>query len=79
MHSSTDCDVCPFHNPSDHHMKDWVLNLRMSGLTERVCAHGVGHPDPDSLAWFDRIKPDHSLDVHGCDGCCIPWSPVVNK
>lgn len=28
---------------------------------ERICPHGVGHPDPDDT------NPD---TVHGCDGCC---------
>ena len=46
---------------------------------ERLAEHGIGHPDPMSLAWFDSIKPDHNLDVHDCDGCCTPWSLVVNE
>ena len=29
---------------------------------ERVCPHGIGHPDPD--------RPHHGGGVHGCDGCC---------
>jgi hypothetical protein len=65
---------CPIHNPSDHHMKDWPTNIRHDRgcLTERMCKHGVGHPDPDSLDWWDRIG--HTDDgTHGCDGCC--WDP----
>lgn len=62
---------CPFHNPSDHHMKAWPMNIRLDNraLTERICEHGVGHPDPDSVAFFERhgVK---SMGVHGCDGCC---------
>lgn len=60
---------CPFHDPSDHHMKDWPKVIRSSALTERICSHGVGHPDPDSLAFFEA----HGIEgygVHGCDGCC---------
>lgn len=31
-------------------------------MMERMCPHGIGHPDPDEI----------TLDVvHGCDGCCI--------
>lgn len=39
------------------------------GIMERVCEHGVGHPDPDDVkvqagGWTETI--------HGCDGCCNP-------
>jgi len=64
---------CPFHNPSDHHMKDWPKSIRASGMTERHCEHGVGHPDPDALAFF--AAQGHVSDIfgiHGCDGCCHP-------
>ncbi len=66
---------CPFHNPSKHVMVDWPMSLRETMLIERVCEHGVGHPDPDSAAYFDRVnghKPG-TWSVHGCDGCC--WEP----
>lgn len=53
---------CTIHNPSDHHMRGWPQHWRQDrGLMERICLHGVGHPDPDD------INPD---TVHGCDGCC---------
>jgi hypothetical protein len=29
---------------------------------ERICDHGVGHPDPDEFM--------ADVWVHGCDGCC---------
>jgi hypothetical protein len=32
---------------------------------ERVCPHGVGHPDPDDINVI--LGPEK---VHGCDGCC---------
>ena len=55
---------CPVHNPSDHHMRSWPLNYRPDrGLTERLCHHGVGHPDPDDPSKHRR---------HGCCGCCTP-------
>ncbi len=56
--------ACVVHNPSNHHMRDWPLNWRDDrGMMERICPHGVGHPDPDS---------QRSDGVHGCcnDGCC---------
>lgn len=61
---------CVVHNPSPHHMRDWDLNWRGDrGLMERICPHGIGHPDPDSLAFFERNGQDWQ-GVHGCDGCC---------
>jgi hypothetical protein len=52
-----------------------VLALRRirtdrNNLMERVCPHGIGHPDPDSLEWLHRIDtPDDG--AHSCDGCCV--------
>ena len=60
---------CPIHAPSRHHMTDWPMTLRASGLTERICSHGVGHPDPDSVAWLDSHGRT-GYGLHGCDGCC---------
>lgn len=34
-------------------------------MMERVCEHGVGHPDPDCM--YAQQDP-----AHGCDGCCVP-------
>jgi len=65
-HSKDKCQGqhCSIHNHSDHHMKDWPQNWRGDrGIMERICPHGIGHPDPDDPT-NDRI--------HGCDGCCIP-------
>ena len=64
VHPAERCEgqPCVIHHPSDHHMRDWPLNWRQDrGLMERICPHGVGHPDPDD------VNPD---TVHGCDGCC---------
>lgn len=66
VHSPDVCagEPCVIHNPSDHHMRDWPTNLRDdfgSPFTERICGHGVGHPDPDDPQ-ADR--------VHACCGCC---------
>lgn len=42
---------------------------------ERICPHGIGHPDPDDIA-FKRNRPRFGEDmakadsIHGCDGCC---------
>lgn len=72
-HGPSKCagETCVIHNPSDHHMRDWLMNWRGDrGLMERVCPHGVGHPDPDALAFHVRNGREWQ-GVHGCDGCCI--------
>lgn len=64
VHSPDRCagEHCTIHKPSDHHMGDWPQNFREDrGMMERLCPHGVGHPDPDDPA-VGR--------AHGCDGCC---------
>ena len=53
---------CPIHRPSNHGMRQFQTCWRYDrGIMERICPHGVGHPDPD-----DRS----GATVHGCDGCC---------
>lgn len=67
-------DPCPLHNPSDHHMLRWKQNWRwlppfdLRGIMERVCEHGIGHPDPDDY----KIRNGFDAGFHGCDGCCRP-------
>lgn len=74
VHSFEKCtpEICIFHNPTNHPMRNWEPYIRETGLIERLCEHGVGHPDPDSSAWFDRAMnhPSGTWDIHGCDGCC---------
>jgi hypothetical protein len=57
---------CTIHNRSDHQLRTWPQQWRADrSIMERVCNHGVGHPDPDN-PWpaGDRRWS------HGCDGCC---------
>jgi len=64
VHSESKCagEHCVIHNPSNHHMKEWPQNWRPDRqMVERICPHGVGHPDPDEIS---------NDKVHGCDGCC---------
>ena len=62
---------CCIHNPSDHHMRDWELNIRFDrGITERLCPHGIGHPDPDDAAYRRTLPGEFDSGIHGCDGCC---------
>ena len=67
-HLKDDCRSAPccIHSPTDHHMKEWPQHWRNDrGIMERICPHGIGHPDPDDLA----IREDGE-GRHGCDGCC---------
>lgn len=68
-------EYCSIHNPSDHALKDAPLNWRGDrGLMERICEHGVGHPDPDHLAHTERLHGARAAQVesvHGCDFCCV--------
>ena len=61
---------CTIHNQTDHKMKHWQLHWRNDrGIFERICAHGIGHPDPDQFPFWKR-QDRMSEAVHGCDGCC---------
>lgn len=69
-HSKGSCQGvhCCIHSPSLHHMREWPQDWRSDrGLMERICPHGVGHPDPDDPKSQDKYEA-----VHGCDGCCDP-------
>lgn len=65
---------CCIHNPSKCAKKIGVTHWREDRmLMERICEHGVGHPDPDGIAFRKRwwgYDYDPSGEVHGCDGCC---------
>ena len=75
-HEKKDCrgESCCIHNPSDHHMKDWPQFWRDDkGMMERICQHGVAHPDPDDIAFqLGDIGNEEAswVKLHGCDGCC---------
>lgn len=74
VHSDIFCRgrVCVVHNPTAHHMRGWTLHWRDDrSIFERICVHGVGHPDPDQYAHWDEIGQGH-MGIHGCDGCCQP-------
>lgn len=62
---------CPVHNPN----VNWPLayapyNWRTDrGIMERICEHGIGHPDIDSARYLERNGREYK-NIHGCDGCC---------
>ena len=63
-------ESCVIHNPSGHHMQWWPLHWRSDrGIFERICKHGVGHPDPDQGPHWAATGQDWQW-VHGCCGCC---------
>ena len=75
VHGKEDCKTkhCPIHNPSDHVMKDFPTHWREDrNIMERICPHGIGHPDPDQIMPVNDIH-----GIHGCDGCCIKQSKGV--
>lgn len=72
---------CALHYPSSHHMITWKLVYRDDlSLLERICPHGVGHPDPDSIQFLKTKNPaDSTIETHGCDGCCdaTKWEQTI--
>jgi hypothetical protein len=61
--------VCTIHNRTTHKMRHLPQHWRVDrSLMERICEHGVGHPDPDEY----KIRGESGKWelVHGCDGCC---------
>lgn len=75
IHKPEQCagEPCPFHNPSEHALSGARMDIRATGLVERECEHGIGHPDPDSVAYLNAhgaTGAKGSWGVHTCDGCC---------
>lgn len=68
---------CSVHSPSTTHMSEWPMNWRTDrAVMERICEHGVGHPDPDSAEFFIRRGMAY-LNIHGCDFCCTAPGGVI--
>lgn len=76
VHSPTACADQPWgcwiHRPFAWALASAPVKWRSDrGIAERVCAHGVGHPDLQAQIYAARV--DHrDISVHGCDGCCGP-------
>ena len=59
---------CTIHNRSHHHMRSFKQYWRSDrSIMERICPHGVGHPDPDEY----KLLINEYEGIHGCDGCCL--------
>lgn len=75
-HGKGDCagGHCVIHNPSEHPLNKAPLNWRGDrGVMERICDHGIGHPDPDDIEFKRLTRGDEiaaAEAIHGCDGCC---------
>ena len=66
-----DPNVCSIHNRTNHHMRGFKQFYRFDrGIMERICSHGVGHPDPDDY----NVLQGNDKGVHGCDGCCFRFA-----
>lgn len=70
VHDSSLCvgRPCTVHNKTDHTMRafqQWWRSDRR--IMERICPHGVGHPDPDDFKIFQGVDNGD----HACDGCCV--------
>jgi hypothetical protein len=78
-HPFTKCDgtVCALHNRTDHAMRSFPQHWRYDrGLIERICPHGVGHPDPDQRGYLVQRYGERRADaefIHGCcwERCCV--------
>lgn len=78
VHGKDECDgnPCPIHNPTDHPLRDAPTHWRYDRkIMERMCEHGVGHPDPDDI----HVRTVEGEGVHGCDGCCQGIYHILNK
>lgn len=64
-------------------MYGWRQHWRTDrDLMERVCPHGVGHPDPDHMDYVRRTSVEQHAYYHGlhaCDGCCVPPDPRADR
>jgi len=71
---------CIIHNRNPvarENVEGWPYLWRLDrGFFERICPHGIGHPDPDYVAYLAATKHDGDT-VHGCDGCCYELSDVA--
>ena len=72
VHGKDECrtpGACTIHSPSNHHMLHFPQSWRADrGFMERICEHGIGHPDPD-----EGLEGVYAM--HGCDGCCAEPQP----
>ena len=72
LHARTwECDRygCMVHNPDLEwvgNRENWPYSPRGDGRMERICPHGIGHPDPDTAEYLERTFYGTWMWVHGC-------------
>lgn len=78
IHRTSSCagENCIVHTPSDcvANREDWAYVFRTDGRIERMCNHGIGHPDPDQARFLLTANADiygEWIWIHACDGCCV--------
>lgn len=78
IHNPTQCAgrPCVFHNPSDHALSKAKVSYNESlHRVERVCSHGIHHPDVDEVVKvYDGFGETEALKFakhNDCDGCCL--------
>lgn len=71
--------ACSIHHPSQHLMVGMLQVYDFDKkLMQRVCNHGVKHPDPDDRALHLRSKDGFDLSHTCCSKhCCQP--PVISE
>lgn len=77
VHDAGTClkEYCTIHNWSDHPLKAAPQRWNETkGLMERVCKHGVSHPDADEIGLQYGDRADHV-----CDGCCSEEVELNNE
>ncbi len=71
---------CVIHFPTDPHPEFKTHWREDRSLMERICEHGVGHPDADHLKFIARVKGEKAAQtesIHGCCGCCTKESNLA--
>ena len=62
--------ACVVHNPTDGVHRKLPLHWRDDrGIFERICKHGIGHPDPDQFPYWEATDQEGQR-VHGCSVSC---------
>jgi hypothetical protein len=75
VHNDTECEgrPCPVHNRTNHPMRSFPQHWRSdTKMMERICPHGIGHPDPDGYVYLMRglgVRGAAARFMHTCDGC----------
>jgi len=63
---------CAIHGPSDHHMRGMLALYRADRqMIERMCVHGVGHPDPDQATYWEATMDLGDAQAESIHGCCV--------